>query len=210
MHATLTSALCALLPLALQKLFLFLQATILSIEYVEMVAGPKAPFFDLSHMFVRVVTTARRRVCVAPRVVPARYSTTPVYVRRQQVLIRSRTQPFQADAISIRKRRDDIDLTNLSVFEMFSIGVGPSSSHTVGPMRAANRWTQRLREKGLFNETHKIKTELFGSLALTGEGHGTPKVVLDRLFLTITGNFGGPRRKSSRQNRPNYHQSPCD
>eukprot|EP01127_Copromyxa_protea_P011072 TRINITY_DN275_c0_g1_i1.p1 TRINITY_DN275_c0_g1~~TRINITY_DN275_c0_g1_i1.p1 ORF type:complete len:474 (-),score=86.90 TRINITY_DN275_c0_g1_i1:57-1478(-) len=61
---------------------------------------------------------------------------------------------------------------------MFSIGVGPSSSHTVGPMRAANAFTQRLTEKNLFEKTARVKTELFGSLALTGEGHGTPKAIL--------------------------------
>lgn len=87
--------------------------------------------------------------------------------------------PFSVLDTEIRRKRDDIDLTNLSVFEMFSIGVGPSSSHTVGPMRSANAYIRRLREKGLFDQTHRLKTELFGSLALTGEGHATPKVHRD-------------------------------
>lgn len=66
----------------------------------------------------------------------------------------------------------------ISVFDLFSIGIGPSSSHTVGPMRAARRFTQHLNEKGLFTKTESVKVELFGSLALTGKGHGTDKAVL--------------------------------
>ena len=61
---------------------------------------------------------------------------------------------------------------------MFSVGVGPSSSHTVGPMRAAHAYTKRLKEQELMDKTHRVKSELFGSLALTGEGHATPKVTL--------------------------------
>lgn len=97
----------------------------------------------------------------------------------------------------LRRRRDDIDLTHLSVFEMFSIGVGPSSSHTVGPMRAANAWTRRLRERGLFERTQRVKTELFGSLALTGEGHATPKVGMANLYSNDPGDSNGIRRPSS-------------
>jgi L-serine dehydratase len=67
----------------------------------------------------------------------------------------------------------------VSVFDLFKIGIGPSSSHTVGPMRAAARFTTRwLDERGLLEKTARVHVELFGSLALTGRGHGTDKAVL--------------------------------
>ncbi len=67
----------------------------------------------------------------------------------------------------------------VSVFDLFKIGIGPSSSHTVGPMRAAARFTNRwLDERDLLEKTTRIRAELFGSLALTGRGHGTDKAVL--------------------------------
>lgn len=65
-----------------------------------------------------------------------------------------------------------------SFFEIFSIGVGPSSSHTVGPMRAAKRYLDNLHKQGCFNEVAHIKATLYGSLALTGYGHGTVKAVV--------------------------------
>jgi L-serine dehydratase len=66
----------------------------------------------------------------------------------------------------------------ISVFDLFSVGIGPSSSHTVGPMRAARMFTGRLRDEGLLPEVHRVKAELFGSLGATGHGHGSPKAVL--------------------------------
>ncbi len=66
----------------------------------------------------------------------------------------------------------------ISVFDMFKIGIGPSSSHTVGPMRAANRFLMGLEEKGLLESTAAVVVELYGSLALTGIGHGTDKAVM--------------------------------
>jgi L-serine dehydratase len=66
----------------------------------------------------------------------------------------------------------------VSVFELFKIGIGPSSSHTVGPMRAAHTFIQRLQAAGLLHETVRIKASLFGSLAFTGRGHGTDKAVI--------------------------------
>ncbi len=67
----------------------------------------------------------------------------------------------------------------VSVFDLFKIGIGPSSSHTVGPMRAAARFCQRwLDEGGLLDRVARVRCELFGSLALTGRGHGTDKAVL--------------------------------
>ncbi len=67
---------------------------------------------------------------------------------------------------------------NLSVFDLFKIGIGPSSSHTVGPMVAAHRFIQSLRAHALFASTARIRTDLYGSLALTGHGHATDKAVL--------------------------------
>lgn len=67
-----------------------------------------------------------------------------------------------------------------SIFNIFKIGIGPSSSHTVGPMKAARSFIFTLKQKGLFHPSKlsHIKTELFGSLALTGGGHGTDKAIL--------------------------------
>jgi L-serine dehydratase len=66
----------------------------------------------------------------------------------------------------------------ISVFDLFSIGIGPSSSHTVGPMRAARMFARRLRNEALLESVASIRTELYGSLGATGHGHGTPKAVL--------------------------------
>ncbi|WP_431042048.1 L-serine ammonia-lyase [Streptomyces sp. P1-3] len=66
----------------------------------------------------------------------------------------------------------------ISVFDLFSIGIGPSSSHTVGPMRAARMFVGRLKKDGLLAQTASVRAELFGSLGATGHGHGTPKAVL--------------------------------
>ncbi len=66
----------------------------------------------------------------------------------------------------------------LSVFDLFKIGIGPSSSHTVGPMRAARQFAARLRESGLSGSVARITVMLYGSLGATGKGHGTDKAVL--------------------------------
>jgi L-serine dehydratase len=65
-----------------------------------------------------------------------------------------------------------------SIFDLFKIGIGPSSSHTVGPMRAARRFANDLLESGRLEQTVRVCAELYGSLALTGVGHGTDKAVL--------------------------------
>ena len=67
---------------------------------------------------------------------------------------------------------------SLSVLDLFTIGIGPSSSHTVGPMRAGARFVQRLQEGDLLQKTARVEAHLYGSLALTGKGHGTDKAVL--------------------------------
>lgn len=61
----------------------------------------------------------------------------------------------------------------LSVFDMFRVGIGPSSSHTVGPMRAGCSFVGKLRAKNLIDEVSRVEVELMGSLAATGKGHGT-------------------------------------
>ena len=67
----------------------------------------------------------------------------------------------------------------VSIFDLYKIGIGPSSSHTVGPMRAAARFVRHwLVENGVLERTVRIRAEVFGSLALTGRGHGTDKAVL--------------------------------
>ncbi len=69
----------------------------------------------------------------------------------------------------------------LSVFELFSIGIGPSSSHTMGPMRAAKRFVLSLAQQELLPEITRISVVLYGSLALTGMGHGTDKAIINGL-----------------------------
>ncbi|KAI0020273.1 serine dehydratase alpha chain-domain-containing protein [Xylariomycetidae sp. FL0641] len=66
----------------------------------------------------------------------------------------------------------------ISTFDLFSIGIGPSSSHTVGPMRAGNIFVADLAEAGLLHKVHKMRIWIYGSLALTGEGHMTPSALL--------------------------------
>src|SRR5580698_1298055 len=83
---------------------------------------------------------------------------------------------------AITKRRSSIPATiwsvTASLFELYKIGVGPSSSHTMGPMHAACRFAQGLESRGLLNRVARVQTELYGSLALTGLGHATDRAVL--------------------------------
>lgn len=67
---------------------------------------------------------------------------------------------------------------SLSTFDLFKVGIGPSSSHTVGPMIAAARFSGYLQEGGLLGAVCAIRSELYGSLGATGKGHGTDKAVL--------------------------------
>jgi L-serine dehydratase len=67
---------------------------------------------------------------------------------------------------------------SLSVFDIFKVGIGPSSSHTMGPMRAARQFVLGLKRDGLLAATSQIAIRLYGSLALTGVGHGTDRAVL--------------------------------
>src|SRR5881398_3706138 len=67
---------------------------------------------------------------------------------------------------------------SLSVFDIFKIGIGPSSSHTMGPMRAAREFALGLKRDGLLAATQTVVARLYGSLALTGAGHGTDRAIL--------------------------------
>ncbi|MFI5554547.1 L-serine ammonia-lyase [Streptomyces sp. NPDC051738] len=66
----------------------------------------------------------------------------------------------------------------LSAFDLYSVGIGPSSSHTVGPMRAARRFVRLLDDEGLLASVGRVRAELFGSLGATGHGHGSDKAVV--------------------------------
>ena len=66
----------------------------------------------------------------------------------------------------------------ISVFDMLKIGVGPSSSHTLGPWRAAERWIRELKAADQFDAVEKVKVDLYGSLSLTGKGHATDLAVM--------------------------------
>jgi L-serine dehydratase len=66
----------------------------------------------------------------------------------------------------------------ISVFDMFKIGIGPSSSHTVGPMKAGKIFIQHVADINLLDQIDELRTELFGSLGQTGKGHGTGKAVV--------------------------------
>lgn len=66
----------------------------------------------------------------------------------------------------------------ISVFDMLKIGVGPSSSHTLGPWRAAQRWIEELKEDGFFHNVKNIQVHIYGSLSLTGKGHATDLAIL--------------------------------
>src|SRR5579875_3315417 len=65
-----------------------------------------------------------------------------------------------------------------SLFDLYKVGIGPSSSHTMGPMRAARTFAQSLADSGLLDLTSRVCADLYGSLALTGLGHGTDRAVL--------------------------------
>jgi len=66
----------------------------------------------------------------------------------------------------------------VSVFDLFKIGIGPSSSHTVGPMRAARLFVARLQHEGRLDSTQRVCAQMYGSLGATGKGHGSDKAVL--------------------------------
>ncbi|MDG4807445.1 L-serine ammonia-lyase [Micromonospora sp. WMMD1120] len=93
----------------------------------------------------------------------------------------------------------------ISVFDLFSVGIGPSSSHTVGPMRAARTFVAGLKADGLLTHTARVQAELFGSLGATGHGHGSGPAVLLGLAgespETVDTDSVGPRVERIRAER---------
>ena len=71
-----------------------------------------------------------------------------------------------------------VPVMSISTFDLFKVGIGPSSSHTVGPMQAARMFARSLDEEGKLVQCHRVPTELFGSLGATGAGHGSPKAII--------------------------------
>ena len=89
----------------------------------------------------------------------------------------------------------------ISVLDLFKIGIGPSSSHTVGPMRAARGFAEALEAAGLLTATAAVRVELFGSLGATGRGHASDKAVILGLLgetpaMTISTEFTPVSRAS--------------
>ena len=66
----------------------------------------------------------------------------------------------------------------ISVFDLFKVGIGPSSSHTVGPMRAAATFAQALTDQRLLNDVRRVEIRLYGSLSATGVGHATDRATI--------------------------------
>ncbi|MBM0277852.1 L-serine ammonia-lyase [Micromonospora tarensis] len=93
----------------------------------------------------------------------------------------------------------------ISVFDLFSVGIGPSSSHTVGPMRAARTFVAGLKADGLLSDVARVQAELFGSLGATGHGHGSGPAVLLGLAgespETVDTDTVGPRVERIRAER---------
>ena len=87
---------------------------------------------------------------------------------------------------------------SISILDLFSIDIGPSSSYTVGPMRAARMFVLHLFEEAFLSVTGSVRVELFGSLGAAGKGHGSDKAVLLGL--------GKPLRagRQCRSNRPTW------
>ena len=67
---------------------------------------------------------------------------------------------------------------SLSTFDIFSVGIGPSSSHTVGPMLAAHDFLKKIKQQNILNDVQYIKCDFYGSLGLTGKGHGSDKAFI--------------------------------
>ena len=89
----------------------------------------------------------------------------------------------------------------ISVFDLFKIGIGPSSSHTVGPMRAARQFVSRLARDGQFAAVAQVRVELFGSLAPPARGHGSDTAVM----LGLHGESPRPDRPRPRPGHPGRH-----
>ncbi|KAH7312642.1 L-serine ammonia-lyase [Stachybotrys elegans] len=109
-----------------------------------------------------------------PRHVPCRYQSTATSADPED----GNAEDGNDEAPSGTYSEADHEHAVISTFDLFSIGIGPSSSHTVGPMRAGNIFVADLVEADLLHKVNKIRISLYGSLALTGEGHMTPSALL--------------------------------
>ncbi|KAJ9066004.1 hypothetical protein DSO57_1013880 [Entomophthora muscae] len=90
----------------------------------------------------------------------------------------SEKEDMQAERESEIEQEEEAHHAVVSTFDLFSIGIGPSSSHTVGPMRAGKIFVEDLVAHKILNKVHFFRIDLYGSLALTGVGHGTPNACL--------------------------------
>ncbi|KAJ3299332.1 hypothetical protein HDU76_006350 [Blyttiomyces sp. JEL0837] len=108
-----------------------------------------------------------------PPTTPPNSTPTPATSQLQ-----SQSQQQQPNPTTITQVASEVQHAVVSVFDLFSIGIGPSSSHTVGPMRAAKIFVEDLKALGLLEKVRRIRVDVYGSLALTGEGHGTPNAIL--------------------------------
>jgi L-serine dehydratase len=97
---------------------------------------------------------------------------------RVQLFLPIPTERFMSGQALPPERQIRSSAVVASVFDLFKIGVGPSSSHTMGPMTAACMFVERLVARGLLGDVARVQTELYGSLALTGKGHATDRAVL--------------------------------
>ena len=102
----------------------------------------------------------------------------------------------------------------VSAFELYKVGIGPSSSHTVGPMRAAKRFVERLQQQQVLSQVHYLQVSLHGSLAHTGKGHGTDKAIVLGLEGaspdTVDVDYAHQRFQEIQQdNQLNIHQGPA-
>src|SRR6202021_2378516 len=98
--------------------------------------------------------------------------------------MRSETFQRRTPCSAIPRAKTTISCVTTSLFDLYKIGVGPSSSHTMGPMRAACRFARELGSRGVLESVARVRTLLYGSLALTGLGHATDRAVL----LGLSGN----------------------
>ena len=103
-----------------------------------------------------------------------------------------------------------------SLFEIFVLGIGPSSSHTVGPMKAAKRYVDNLLKKTSWRSVKNIKVTLYGSLALTGEGHGTLNAIiygllgLEAASVDLDHDYIGECKKNKKINLNQEHEVSFD
>ncbi len=92
--------------------------------------------------------------------------------------IRYRQKSMSMYINSVRLSYKKLPMESISIFDMLKIGVGPSSSHTLGPWRASGRWITSLKKGGNFKKIAHISVDLYGSLSLTGKGHATDIAVM--------------------------------